>query len=418
MAKTTLPPGTADIFPEEIEDWYKLEKKAREVFRLYGYGELRTPVFEYTEVFQKGIGDETDVVRKEMYSFEDRGGRSLTLRPEGTAGIMRALAGTDVMNGNERRVFYMGPMFRGERPAAGRRRQFHQIGAENVGRIAPALDAECVIMLMQYLEAVSITGAELLLNTRGIASDRAEAGKVLRAYFDPRLNEMCDDCRERIDRNIWRILDCKQQRCRDIVKSAPDFVQSFSRETREYFRTVCDILDQNQITYTIDPQLVRGLDYYVHTVFEVTHPALGAQNSIAGGGRYEVHLPETKKPLIGVGFGAGFERLLMVRDALNVQDSAPEKLPAYLVSLGENALKACMRLAFTLRRNGVPVIAEVEQKSMKAQMRSANRLNAQYAVICGENELARGCFVLKAMESGEQREVTEEELIQILQGKE
>ena len=214
MAKFAPPPGTSDIFPEEAPKWRNIERTAQKVFSSYNFGELRTPIFEYTEIFHRGLGEETEVVRKEMYTFEDRGGRSLTLRPEGTAGVMRALLNTDVLNGVEQRVYYYGPMFRGERPAAGRRRQFHQIGVENVGRIAPELDAECIAMLMDLLNSLGITDAKLSINTRGVAADRVDAAKALKEYFANHIGEMCEDCANRLSGNIWRILDCKQERCR------------------------------------------------------------------------------------------------------------------------------------------------------------------------------------------------------------
>ncbi|MCP3968182.1 MAG: histidine--tRNA ligase [Lentisphaerae bacterium] len=414
MAKFSPPPGTADIFPEETPWWRRLEDTARRVFPLYGYGELRTPVFEYTEVFTKGIGNETEVVQKEMYTFEDRGGRSLTLRPEGTAGVMRALLNTDVMNGNEKRVFYIGPMFRGERPAAGRRRQFHQIGVENVGRVAPELDAENMAMLIQYLEELDISGAKLLVNTRGVAADRKPAEETLRKYFEQHIGEMCDDCQERVSRNVWRILDCKQKACCEIVAGAPDYVSLYTSESREYFDRVCKILDSFGVDFEVDRQLVRGLDYYAHTVYEVIHPGLGAQNAIAGGGRYELFLPQNKKPVQGVGFAAGMERLLMVQEAL--QAKAPEigPGPVFLVSMGDEARMFNMKLANDLRCAGIAVLAEVENKSMKAQMRAANRLNSSFTVICGDDELARGIIVGREMKTGEQCEYTPAELMEYL----
>ena len=222
MAKFAPPPGTSDIFPEEAPKWRNIERTAQKVFSSYNFGELRTPIFEYTEIFHRGLGEETEVVRKEMYTFEDRGGRSLTLRPEGTAGVMRALLNTDVLNGVEQRVYYYGPMFRGERPAAGRRRQFHQIGVENVGRIAPELDAECIAMLMDLLNSLGITDAKLSINTRGVAADRVDAAKALKEYFSSHIGEMCEDCANRLSGNIWRILDCKQEKCRKVIDNAPD----------------------------------------------------------------------------------------------------------------------------------------------------------------------------------------------------
>ncbi|UDQ97735.1 histidine--tRNA ligase [Lentisphaerota bacterium WC36G] len=406
MAKSTPPPGTADIFPEEISRWYNLEDTARKVFSLYGFGELRTPIFEYTEVFKRGLGDATEVVQKEMYTFEDRGGRSMTLRPEGTASVMRALLNTDVLNGNEKRVYYIGPMFRGERPAAGRRRQFHQIGVENVGRVAPELDAENIAMLMHYLEELKITGAELLINTRGVEKDRIPAAKMLKEYFGASIDTMCDDCKVRLENNVWRILDCKQTACQEFIESAPDVVECFTEETKEYFKRVCEILDSLGVKYTVDKRLVRGLDYYVHTVFELTHPGLGAQNAIAGGGRYEVHLPQQKKPLIGVGFAAGLERLIMAQEALRVINDERLALDCYIVSMGDAARAKALELSGKLRKANIAVIAEVESKSMKAQMRSANRLNAKHVVIIGESELEDNVFVVKNMSEGTQETIS------------
>jgi histidyl-tRNA synthetase len=405
MAKSSPPPGTSDIFPDEVKIWNLLENTAEKIFPLYGYGEIRTPVFEYTSVFERGIGNETEVVQKEMYTFEDRGGRSLTLRPEGTAGVMRALLNTDVMNGNEKRVFYYGPMFRGERPAAGRKRQFHQIGVENTGRIAPELDAECILMLMHYLKSIGLENSKLLINTRGATRDRPPAEKALKDFFAENTQNLCGDCKERLKRNVWRILDCKQESCAGIVEKAPDVVSFFSDETRAYFKKVLNILDASGMKYKVDPGLVRGLDYYVHTVFEVVHSGLGAQNAVAGGGRYEVFLPGTKKPLIGVGFAAGMERLIMARESLGVQTPDAGKGPVFLVGLNEEARDRNTLLAAELRQEFIPVIAEVEVKSMKAQMRSAHKSGAAFSVIRGEDELEEHTLVCKNMETGEQEKI-------------
>ena len=405
MSKSTPPPGTSDITPEEAPTWRFLENTAKKVFSLYGYGELRTPIFEYTEVFQRGLGDETEVVKKEMYTFEDRGGRSLTLRPEGTAGVMRSLSGTDALNGVEHRVFYIGPMFRGERPAAGRRRQFHQIGVENAGKVSPELDAECISMLVHYLNEIGITGFTLYLNTRGVASDRPAAEKALREYFAPHLEHMCDDCRERFERNIWRILDCKQERCRAVIENAPDPATFFSDESKLYFKKVCDALTAMGIDYVVEPRLVRGLDYYVHTVFELTHPGLGGQTAIAGGGRYELRLPESSKPIQGVGYAAGMERLIMVREALGLAPLPVEHPKIFLVSMGEQALAFNIALAAKLRKAGVMTGIELEVTSLKAQMRAADRVKAACTLVVGESELASGKANLKNMADSSQKEV-------------
>lgn len=410
MANFAPPPGTADIFEPEAGVWRAIENTAANVFSRYGYGELRTPVFEYTEVFQKGLGNETEVVQKEMYTFEDRGGRSLTLRPEGTAGVMRALSNTDVMNGVEQRVYYHGPMFRGERPAAGRRRQFHQIGVENVGRCAPLIDAECIAMLCTFLKEIGIEDFRLDINTRGVAADRAPAEEVLRKYFAEHLDSMCPDCRTRFERNIWRILDCKQPECGKIVADAPDYVASFSEESRSYFAEVCAALDALKVPYNVNPRLVRGLDYYVHTVFELSHSALGAQTAIAGGGRYELFLPGEKRAVPGVGFAAGVERLIMVREALQVPAPDEKNAFAYLIGLGCAARIANLQLADVLRKAAIPVSLELEERSFKAQMRGANRSGAAIAVIRGESEMEKKILVVKDMNDGSQTEIEESQI--------
>jgi len=411
MATFAPPPGTADIFENEAAEWRCLENAAREVFSHYGYGELRTPVFEYTELFQRGLGGETEVVQKEMYTFADRGGRSLTLRPEGTAGVMRALSNTDVLNGVEQRVYYMGPMFRGERPAAGRRRQFHQIGVENVGRCAPLIDAECLAMLRAFLERIDLADAKLVINTRGVREDRPAAEKVLREYFSQHIDDMCDDCRTRLERNIWRILDCKQEACGKVIAGAPEYLKYFSEESRNYFAEVCRALDALGVAYTVEPRLVRGLDYYVHTVFELTHPALGGQTAIAGGGRYELFLPGQNRPVPGVGFAAGVERLLLARQSLE-KTGAAEPAAAYLVGLTPEMRVANLALANKLRAAGLKIALELEDRSFKAQLRGANKSGAKLAVIRGESEAEKGVAVVKNMADGSQCEMPEAEVFE------
>ena len=413
MATFAPPPGTADIFENEAAEWRCLENAAREVFSHYGYGELRTPVFEYTELFQRGLGGETEVVQKEMYTFADRGGRSLTLRPEGTAGVMRALSNTDVLNGVEQRVYYMGPMFRGERPAAGRRRQFHQIGVENVGRCAPLIDAECLAMLRAFLERIGLADAKLVINTRGVREDRPAAEKVLREYFSQHIDGMCDDCRTRLERNIWRILDCKQEACGRIIAGAPEYLKYFSEESRNYFSEVCRALDALGVAYTVEPRLVRGLDYYVHTVFELTHPALGGQTAIAGGGRYELFLPGQNRPVPGVGFAAGVERLLLARQSLE-KTGAAEPAAAYLVGLTPEMRVANLALANKLRAAGLKIALELEDRSFKAQLRGANKSGAKLAVIRGESEAEKGIAVVKNMADGSQCEMPETEVFEYI----
>ena len=410
MAAFAPPPGTADIFEPESAEWRFIERTAAQVFSRYGYGELRTPIFEYTEVFQRGLGGETEVVQKEMYTFEDRGGRSLTLRPEGTAGVMRALSNTDVMNGVEQRVYYYGPMFRGERPAAGRRRQFHQVGVENVGRCAPLIDAECIAMIASFLTEIGLGDFHIDINTRGLIEDRPAAEALLREYFSQHINEMCDDCRTRLERNIWRILDCKQEKCGEFVAKCPDYLNAFSQSSRDYFDEVRRALDALKVPYTWNPRLVRGLDYYVHTVFEVTHPGLGPQTAIAGGGRYELFLPGEKRPLPGVGFAAGIERLLLARESKNLKVESSSAPKAFFIGLGAEARLANLALANQLRNAGVNIALELEERSFKAQLRSANRTGAPFTLVRGESEMANKIAILKNMADGSQVEIPENQI--------
>jgi histidyl-tRNA synthetase len=407
MAKTDPIPGTSDIFPTDMRGWRVLEEEARSVFARYGYGELRTPIFERTDVFLHSVGSETDIVQKEMYTFEDRGGRSLTLRPEGTAGVMRALAGAGIPQGDEQRVFYMGPMFRGERPAAGRKRQFHQIGVECVGKKAPAIDVESIAMLVDYLECIGVGDFEVLINSRGARSDREPVAKALREYFSAHIADMCEDCQRRIDTNVSRILDCKQDECRDLILGAPPMLELLCSESADYFHEVTASLRALGIPHIVEPRLVRGLDYYAHTVFEIVSDSIGAQSALAGGGRYEITPPGVKKPIDGVGFALGMERLLMAREASGVPNSAPIRLDAYLISLGAKAFIENLKLCHALRRNEIcSVMMDLEQRGMKAQMRTANKLNARLAVIRGDQELANGTVIVRDMQSSEQREVS------------
>ncbi len=405
MGKAEPLPGTSDISYPEVIDWVAIESAARDTFGRYGYSELRTPVFERTSVFIKSIGDETDVVQKEMYTFEDRGGRSLTLRPEGTAGTMRAIANLGVAQGEERRVFYMGPMFRGERPAKGRKRQFHQIGVESVGKVSPAIDAENIAMLVDYLNATGITGFKLKINSRGSREDRGPAEKVLREYFESKLDGLCEDCQRRFTTNIWRMLDCKQSGCQSAIDGAPDTFELLGAESCNYFRQVCQHLDNLGIEYIVEPRLVRGLDYYVHTVFEVTHDGLGGQDAISGGGRYEIVVPGAKKPLPGVGFALGIERMLLVLESLGKLTEETSLTDVFLVSMGEDALARNMVFAAELRAAGLSVAMDYELKSMKAQMRAANKSGAKVALIVGESELENGALQVKNLITSDQSTV-------------
>ncbi len=403
-------PGISDLFPEETNQWQYLEGNARDMFSKYSIGEIRTPIFERTDVFLRSIGDETDIVQKEMYTFKDRGDRSLTLRPEGTAGVLRAIANKGLSQGDEHRVYYIGPMFRGERPAAGRKRQFHQIGVEYVGKVSPEIDSECIILLLDYLNSIDITDTKLLINTRGVSGDRQQVSAAMLDYYKPHIDHMCEDCQRRYHTNIWRILDCKNDDCKTITNNAPSMIDLISDTSKTYFDSVCDILNHTGVQYEIDPQLVRGLDYYVHTVFEVVSNDIGAQDSIAGGGRYEIQPPGQKHPLNGVGFAMGVERLLLARNANNATTLEGINVDIYIVSLGQPALLKNFDLASSLRKQGFRVLMDLEKRGMKAQMRTANKVNAKITLIRGQSELDKGIILLKNMDDSSQINVKIDEL--------
>ena len=398
----------SDICAPEIHLWRMIEEKARAIFNAYGYEEIRTPVLEKLSVFQRSLGDTTDVVKKEMYSFKPSK-HELAMRPEGTAGTIRHLAGRGE-EGLNARVFYIAPMFRYERPQAGRKRQFHQIGVEATGEPNPLADAECIALQQHLLAAWGLTGSKIQISTRGMPADRQPVTDGLRRALQPHLHALCDDCQRRIDENVLRVIDCKNEKCVRIVDQIPSALEFMSEASRTYLDQVISALKNMDIEVEVNPRLVRGLDYYVHTVWEITHGSLGAQNAIAGGGRYEIALG--KKAIPGVGFAMGMERVITSLEACGI--TAEQFAPAggiWLISLGEAALVENMKLARELRARGVRCGMELEAKSMKAQMRRANRSGAETVVIRGDEELAKGTAVVKDMKEGSQEEQNLENVI-------
>ena len=400
--------GMSDIDFPEVAQWHFMEHVARELLSRYGLREVRTPILERTEVFVRSLGDGTDVVQKEMYTLEDRGGRSLTLRPEGTAGIARYLAAQGT-GAQDARIYYLGPMFRCERPQAGRKRQFHQCGVEMAGDPCPAADAECVALQMDLLKAWGLEGCRLFLNTRGDEEDQRRLREGLTEQLRAHAAVLCEECRRRLDTNVLRVLDCKQARCRAVVEGLPPQAECMSAATRAYFDTVVDLLRHMGYTPEINPRLVRGLDYYAHTVWEITHPALGAQDAVAGGGRYKVDL--FGRTVTGVGFAMGLERVLMVRAAVVPPEPDAPLVRVWLVSMGEAALKANLLLQQTLRARGVSCAMDLRGRGAKAQMRAANRAGAPFVVVRGDNELAAGRYTVKDMQTGEQADMALEALL-------
>ncbi len=402
----------SDIAAPEIAIWQRIESTARRVFSLYGYTEVRTPVLEKQSVFERSLGDTTEVVQKEMYAFEDRGGRRVALRPEGTAGVMRHVASLG-QEGEEARLFYLGPMFRGERPAAGRKRQFHQIGAEFIGAPNAAMDVETIALQAHLLREWGLKNFKLHVNTRGLPEDRKKVHESLRALLDPRRGELGEEDQRRIDVNILRVLDSKDEKTRAVVATLPPLTEFMGEGSRSYLRDVMAMLERLELDAQVNPTLIRGLDYYVHTVWEITHPALGAQDALAGGGRYRIAMGS--REIEGVGFAMGVERLVMaVQQELGAEAVKAARAPAWLVALGEAAFAENFKLAQALRMRGIGCGLDLTGRSMKAQMRAASRAGAAVVVIRGESEMQKGTFVVKDMATGSQVEVELPELLERL----
>ncbi|HMP90602.1 MAG TPA: histidine--tRNA ligase [Kiritimatiellia bacterium] len=394
--------GMVDLAYPEIALWQQLEQQSRSILHLYGFTEVRTPVVERRSVFDRSLGDSTDVVQKEMYQFEDAGGRLLVLRPEGTAGITRYIARIG-QDGASARVYYIGPMFRRERPQAGRYRQFHQLGVEAIGEPNPHVDAEIMAMQIHLLKAWGLSQFQVKLNTRGESEDQALVKAFLEKELQPHLDRLCDNCRRRYNENILRILDCKNPACRDVVSSLPPATEAMSEKSKNYLAEVLRILERLEIPAVIDPTLVRGFDYYRHTVWEITHSGLGAQDAIAGGGRYSITMGSRVIP--GVGFAMGIERVIMALKSESAALPGEIKDQVWLVSMDESLLDVHLQLAQTLRMRGISCFLDMSGRSVKAQMRSAGKSGARWVVLHGRHEEEKGTFQLKNMESGVQEEV-------------
>jgi histidyl-tRNA synthetase len=406
--------GTRDLLPPATELWNRVEAEARRVFRAYNYHEIRTPILEETQLFARGVGEETDIVTKEMYTFDDRDGSSLTLRPEATASVMRAYIEHRLdQRPGVQKLFYIGPMFRRERPQKGRYRQFFQIGAEALGSESPFIDAEVIELVVELLAAAGLEGATLLINSVGCPKCRPLFVARLKEELAKVSANMCQDCRRRAETNPLRVLDCKIPEDQPIIEGLPSILDSLDDECRAHFDAVREHLTARGIAFEVRPRLVRGLDYYMRTTFEIVHGALGAQNSVLGGGRYDglaeslggkIHSP-------GIGFSIGEDRLVMsVEQAEGEPDLA---LDVFVAALGEAAQKQAGLIARELRRRGAVVEVAPEGK-LKRAMELANKLAARYALLLGEDEIKAGRYTLKNMATGEQQALTQDELIERL----
>ena len=404
---TGAPRGTKDILPGMVNGWRYVEQIIREACREFNYQEIRTPIFEHTELFQRGIGDGTDVVDKEMYTFTDRSGRSLTLRPENTASVVRSFVENKLYaEPMPLKVFYIGPMFRYDRPQAGRMRQFHQFGVEALGSESPVVDAEVIMLALTVLKKLGLKDLKLKINSVGCPKCRPQHRKLLQDYFRPHLSELCEDCQSRFDRSPLRILDCKVDADKPFMAGAPKITDSLCDECKEHFETVKKLLTEAGVEYEVDSNLVRGLDYYTKTAFEIQYSPLGAQSAVGGGGRYDGLVEELGGPSTpGVGFAMGLERILLALEKQNLLPESKEAVDVFAVIPDEGGVADAFRCVTALRNQGLVCDMNLVPPSMKAQMKQANREQARFALIFGEEERSRGAVTVRNMADSSQEEV-------------
>jgi histidyl-tRNA synthetase len=402
--------GTKDILPGESGIWQEIEKVSRENLKLFGYQEIRTPIIEETALFVKNIGEETDIVSKEMFSFVDRGDRNISLRPEGTASVIRSYIENNLDKVSQfQKLYYIGPMFRAERPQAGRLRQFHQIGVEAIGSLHPALDAEVIALSARLLEAAGIKGYKIKLNNLGCREDKKNLSKTLKEIFSDKKGEhLCEDCKRRIKMNPLRVLDCKNDGCREIVRNTFKEAAFICAGCKAHFEEVLKFIDILNIKYEVDPYIVRGLDYYTRTVFEITCEGLGSNDAIGAGGRYDNLSLDMEGPDVGAcGFALGIDRMMI---ALG-KAAGLKGADIYIAALGDKAYAKAFCLANDLRNTGVSCEIDYEKKSLKAQMRGADSIGAKFVLIIGDDELAKGEAALRDMKTREQVMIKFEDMV-------
>lgn len=407
-----IPKGTKDVLPQESYKWQFVEKTAREVAAKFNVKEIRTPTFEHTEVFLRGVGETTDIVNKEMYTFNDKGNRSITLKPEGTAGVARAF----VENGMQSmalpvKLYYITQCFRYERPQAGRLREFHQFGVEILGAASPETDAEVILLAKAFLDALGVKNITLYLNSIGCKNCRAEYHNALKAYLRDNYDSLCDLCKDRFDKNPLRILDCKNPECKKITADAPKITDYLCDDCRAHFIRVQNLLSASGVNFKLDPNIVRGLDYYTRTVFEFVSENIGAQGTVCGGGRYDKLISEFGGGDVpGIGFAAGIERLLLLLENSGVEIPREFPVKLYIAPMGEQAAEKAFALTAKLRQAGVVAETDLMGRGIKAQFKYADKLGAEYVGIIGSDELAKGVIKLKRMSDGEETELAADDV--------
>ncbi len=398
-----LPKGTKDVLPENSYKWQFIENTAREVAALFNAKEIRTPTFEHTEVFQRGVGDTTDIVNKEMYTFNDKGDRSITLKPEGTAGVARAFVENGLFNTPlPCKLYYITPCFRYERPQAGRLREFHQFGIEFLGSDTPDTDAETILLAKTFIDKLGITGYTLYINSIGCKECRQNYHKALKEYLKANYDKLCELCKDRYEKNPLRILDCKNPECKEIVKNAPSILDYLCEDCKAHFDKVKELLDIADVDYKIDDRIVRGLDYYTKTVFEFVSDNIGAQGTICGGGRYDGLIEQFGgNRCSGVGFAAGIERLMLLMESCGAKYPEENKIKIFIASIGEKAKKEAFKLCQTLRKSGITADTDHMERSVKAQFKYADKTGAKFVGTIGDDELNNGVIKIKNMQTGE-----------------
>ncbi|WP_341960842.1 histidine--tRNA ligase [Planococcus maritimus] len=422
MGNIQAPRGTYDVLPQDSAKWQEIEQTINRLCNLYQYKEIRTPVFEHTELFQRGVGDTTDIVQKEMYTFQDRGDRSLTLRPEGTASVVRSYVENKLFGQPDQpvKLYYTGPMFRYERPQAGRMRQFVQFGVEAIGSKDPAIDAEVIALAMDVYKSSGLKSLRLVLNSLGDTESRLAHKQALIEHFAPSIEEFCGDCQNRLEKNPLRILDCKVDREHPLMATAPSLADYLNEESSAYFAEVKGYLDELGIRYVVDPNLVRGLDYYNHTAFEIMSEAegFGAITTLAGGGRYNGLVEDLGGPESpGIGFAMSIERLLLALEMEKVEIGQDQSLDAYVIAMDAASKKKAVAVVRDLRASGISADMDFTDRKMKAQMKSADRKQARFVVVIGESELESGKAAVKEMATRDQQEVAFGELAENIQKK-
>jgi len=405
--------GMRDILPNEVGTWQYIEDTAKRLFELFGYREIRTPILEETSLFIKSIGEATDIVKKEMYSFKDKGSRRISLRPEGTAPIVRSYLENSLDKIDSlTKLYYIAPMFRSEKPQAGRQRQFYQIGVEAIGSDSPYLDAEIIYLMKVYLDKIGLTDYTIKINSLGCSKDKTKIKKALQKFLSKKTNLLCKDCKARYKKNILRIFDCKVESCKTLLRSAPKILDEVCGDCSSHFDRVKNMLDLLKVPYVVNPYIVRGLDYYTKTAFEVTHSKLGSQDAIGAGGRYDNLIRDSGGSKTGAcGFALGEDRLIMALGEKGFDIPSPD---VYIACLGEAAYKEGFKLCNELRVLGISSEIDYQDKSLKAQMRQANKKSAKFVSILGEDELEKKTIVLRNMSNGEQTELKIETFVEEL----